>query len=156
MAKGERIGSLLLPSSGRCNPDLALVVRSGVPWLHPGDQVLVRPYVGAWLTDGFRIVGVQEWAEDAIPALWKAGEILPLQKWVLVRRNLCSWTNQYLKEGVVVTAGQASPVKPGQKALVPFEKLEATYGPLTIGLFGDRSLALVHDPVAWEEEPRDE
>jgi hypothetical protein len=46
--------SLLTPQgahAGKFRPDAGTVITSGVPDLHPGDRVLVKPYDGLWMTD---------------------------------------------------------------------------------------------------------
>jgi hypothetical protein len=116
-------GGILLPMSGRLNPDTGTVIASGVKGLEVGTRVCVRPYDnqgihGAWFYDFqgqgrlVRFFGVaDDWHTSIVATLgFQDRELTPTFDWVLVQREDGSLgeldiRTRYANRGKIVGAG---------------------------------------------------
>lgn len=92
MHKGESRGGILLPLSGRLNPDMGTVVDSDCDGLLLGSEVIVKPYDGLWLDRWhedrqLRLYGVVVPWHHSILAVRTPLGIEPVWDWVLVKRD---------------------------------------------------------------------
>jgi len=90
MYSGEKRGSILAPPSGILNPDVGVIVNSGIP-LQEGTEVVCRPYHGKWIDDWqrsgrqLRLFGVSCPWYDSIPAIRTPIGLEPTHDWVLLK-----------------------------------------------------------------------
>jgi co-chaperonin GroES (HSP10) len=114
-------GGILLPPSGRLNPDTGTVVGSGVDGLAIGSRVCVRPYDGAWF-DNFQGSGRQvrfygvadDWWTSIVAVLTDSDTaIMPTHDWCLIEREIepsafALPNPKYLSRGKCVGMGGAA------------------------------------------------
>lgn len=116
MYEGKSRNGILMPLSGNLNPDMGVVVSSGVMDLMVGDEVGVKPYDGGW-KDDLRFYGITDDWFDSIPIRRVGTEILPNWDWVIVERldqSSTIITKQFSPLSRVVKAGPGK-IKGGRR-----------------------------------------
>lgn len=122
MHEGKSQNGVLMPLSGRCSPDVGIVVSSGVG-IGEGTEVLVHPYHGAWYDNYFgtgkqmRLYGVTADWHDSVVAIRQNGFIMPTMDWVLIARNVLSASEGgiALLEGYSSERGEVVAIGPAVK-----------------------------------------